>query len=109
MPGAIHLANLAQPRCGLNLESAESKRCQAQTMKPERTKAAGAPRTAPLPGQESLTTFTCAPNDRVAIHEAFRVGLDFQTCRMVDSPKSTGRKAAPAVGLEICATSDARS
>jgi len=29
--------------------------------------------------------------------------LDFQTCRLADSPKSAGREAALEVGLETCA------
>ena len=81
--------------------------------------------TAPLLGQSSLTrpTFARARNNRVAMHEALRVyrtahsasrtgdnhsltvfgSLDFQTCRLADSPKSAGREAALEVGLETCA------
>jgi hypothetical protein len=82
--------------------------------------------TAPLPAESSLTlsTFVHARNNRVAMPEALCVcrtanspsrpgdnhslpvlgSLDFQTCRIVDSPKSAGREAALEVGLEICAT-----
>jgi hypothetical protein len=64
----------------------------------------------------------------VAIHEVFRVyrtalspsqaginhslavfgSLDFQTCRITDSPKSAGREVALEVGLEICAAAGER-
>ena len=94
-------------------------------MKGKDHKAQGRGGTAPLLGQSSLTlsTFACARNNRVAMHEAFRVyrtahwpsrtgtnhslavfgSLDFQTCRLAYSLKSAGREAAPAVGLETCA------
>jgi hypothetical protein len=71
----------------------------------------------------SLSTFARARNNRVAMHGALCVfrtahspsrtginhslavfgSLDFQTCRIVDSPKSAGREAALEVGLETCA------
>ena len=62
--------------------------------------------TAPLLGLSSLTlpTFARARNNRVAMHNTLRVSsVDFQTCRMIDSPKSAGREAALEVGLETCA------
>ena len=38
------------------------------------------------------------------MHNTLRFSsVDFQTCRMADSPKSAGREAALEVGLEICA------
>ena len=36
-------------------------------------------------------------------HAGFN-SVDFQTCRLADSPKSAGREAALEVGLETCAT-----
>jgi hypothetical protein len=75
-------------------------------MKAERTKAAGASGKTPLPGQSSLSLFSFARvrNDYVSMHDALRVSSpDFQTCRIADSPKSAGRKAALEVGLEIWA------
>jgi hypothetical protein len=77
----------------------------------------------------SLSTFARARNNRVAMHEALRVyrtahspsrtginhslavfgSLDFQTCRLAYSLKSAGREAAPAVGLETCATASERA
>jgi len=33
----------------------------------------------------------------------FLSSLDFQTCRITDSPKSAGREVALEVGLETCA------
>jgi hypothetical protein len=94
-------------------------------MKGKDHKAQGRGGTAPLLGQPSLSlsTFARARNNRVAMHEALRVyrtahspsrtginhslavfgSLDFQTCRLADSPKSAGREAALEVGLETCA------
>ena len=94
-------------------------------MKGRDHKAQGRGGTAPLLGQSSLTlpTFAYARNNRVAMHEVLRVyrtanspsrtgdnhsltvfgSLDFQTCRLADSPKSAGREAALEVGLETCA------
>ena len=94
-------------------------------MKGKDHKAQGRGGTAPLLGQSSLSlsTFARARNNRVAMHEALRVyraahspsqtginhslavfgSLDFQTCRIADSPKSAGREAALEVGLETCA------
>ncbi len=94
-------------------------------MKGKDHKAQGRVGTAPLLAQSSLTfpTFARARNNRVMMHEAFRVyrtadsslriginpsltvfgSLDFQTCRIADSPKSAGREAALEVGLETCA------
>ena len=94
-------------------------------MKGRDNKAQGRGGTAPLLGQSSLTlsTFARARNNRVAMHEALRVyraahspsqtginhslavfgSLDFQTCRITDSPESAGREAALEVGLETCA------
>jgi hypothetical protein len=94
-------------------------------MKERDHKAQGRTGTAPLLAQSSLSlsTFARARNNRVAMHEAFRVyrtanspsriginhslavfgSLDFQTCRIADSPKSAGREAALEVGLETCA------
>ncbi len=93
-----------------------------KTMKGKDHKAPGRGGTAPLPGQSSLTLpiFERARNNRVAMHEVLRVcpttnsrsrtrnnrsltvfgSLDFQTCRIADSPKSAGREAALEVGLE---------
>jgi hypothetical protein len=81
--------------------------------------------TAPLPAESNLTlsTFVHARYNRVAMPEALCVcraanspsrpgdnhcltvfgSLDFQTCRIADSPKSAGREVALEVGLEICA------
>ena len=86
-------------------------------MKGKDHKAQGRAGTAPLLGQSSLTlpTFARARNNRVAMHEALRVyrttnspsrtgdnhslavfgSLDFQTCRIADSPKSAGVKRRP--------------
>ena len=94
-------------------------------MKGKDHKAQGRGRTAPLLGQSSLTlsTFARARNNRVAMHEALCLyrtanspsrtrdnhsltvfgSLDFQTCRLADSPKSAGREAALEVGLETWA------
>ena len=91
-------------------------------MKGKDHKAQGRGGTAPLLAQSSLSlsTFARARNNRVAMHEALRVyrttnspsrtrdnrsltvlgSLDFQTCRITDSPKSAGREAALEVGLE---------
>lgn len=80
-----------------------------QGIKAKRLTTAGAPGKAPLPGRlaPSPFSFAHARNNRVAMHEPLRYGSpDFQTCRIADSPKSAGRKAALEVGLEICATSD---
>ena len=99
-------------------------------MKGKDHKAQGRDGTAPLLGQSSLTlpTFACARNNRVAMHEALCVyrttnspsrtgdnhslavfgSLDFQTCRIADSPKSAGREAAPEVGLETWAATARR-
>jgi hypothetical protein len=85
-------------------------------------KAQGRGGTAPLLGQSNLAMpiFVRARNNRVAMHEAFRVcrtakspwrtgnnhslaafrSVDFQTCRLADSPKSAEREAALEVGLE---------
>ena len=84
-------------------------------MKGKDHKAQGRGGTAPLLAQSSLSlsTFARARNKRVAMHEALRVyrtahstvfgSLDFQTCRITDSPKSAGREAALEVGLETWA------
>ena len=94
-------------------------------MKGKDHKAQGRGGTAPLLEQSSLSlsTFARARNNCVAMHEALRVyrtanspsrtgdnhsltvlgSLDFQTCRIADSPKSAGREAALEVGLETCA------
>ena len=94
-------------------------------MKRRDYKAQGRDGTAPLLAQSSLSLSIFAParNNRVAMHEALRVyrtahspsrtginhslavfgSLDFQTCRIADSPKSAGREAALEVGLETCA------
>ena len=94
-------------------------------MKGKDHKAQGRGGTAPLLAQSGLTlpTFARARNNRVAMHEALRVyrtahspsqtginhslavfgSLDFQTCRIAESPKSAGREAALEVGLETCA------
>ena len=85
-------------------------------MKGKDHKAQGRGGTAPLLAQSSLSlsTFARARNNRVAMYEALRVyrtahslavfgSLDFQTCRIADSPKSAGREAALAVGLETWA------
>ena len=94
-------------------------------MKGRDYKAQGRGGTAPLLGQSSLTlpTFAYARNNRLAMHEALCVyrtahspsqtginhsltvvgSLDFQTCRIADSPKSAGREAALEVGLETWA------
>ena len=94
-------------------------------MKGKDHKAQGRGGTAPLLAQSSLSlsTFARARNNRVAMHEALRVyrtahspsrtginhslavfsSLDFQTCRIADSPKSAGREAALEVGLETWA------
>ena len=98
-------------------------------MKGKDHKAQGRGGRAPLLGQSSLTlsTFAYARNNRVAMHEVRRVcrpklalrtgdnysltvvdSLDFQTCRLVDSPKSAGREAALEVGLETCAVTARR-
>jgi hypothetical protein len=94
-------------------------------MKGKDHKAQGRTGTAPLLAQSSLSlsTFARARNNGVGMHEAVRVyrtadsslriginhslaifgSLDFQTCRIADSPKSAGREAALKVGLETCA------
>ena len=99
-------------------------------MKGRDDKAQGRGGTAPLLAQSSLSlsTFARARNNRVAMHEALRVyrtahspsqtginhslavfgSLDFQTCRIADSPKSAGREAALEVGLETCAAAVTR-
>jgi len=99
-------------------------------MKGKDHKAQGRTGTAPLLAQSSLSlsTFARARNNRVAMHEALGVygtahspsrtgdnhslavfgSLDFQTCRIADSPKSAGREAAPEVGLETWAATVSR-
>jgi len=94
-------------------------------MKGKDHKAQGRAGTAPLMGQSSptLPTFAYARNTRVTMHGVLCVyrtanspsrtgdnhsltvfgSLDFQTCRLADSPKSAGREAALEVGLETCA------
>jgi len=94
-------------------------------MKGKDHKAQGRGGTAPLLAQSTLilSTFARARNSRVAMHEALRVyrtansrsrtginhsltvfgSLDFQTCRLADSPKSAEREAALEVGLETWA------
>jgi len=94
-------------------------------MKREKLRAAGAPGKAPLLGQRnagvsslSRVEYACgmhealcvypkasSPSSRTRDNHCLTVfgSLDFQTCRIADSPKSAGREAALEVGLETCA------
>jgi hypothetical protein len=69
-------------------------------------RAAGAPGKAPLSGRSSLTvsTFPRIRNNCLAMHNGLHFSsVDFQTCRIADSPRLAGREVALEVGLEICA------